>query len=345
MQEHQCDHAAGVGIESTDLPKPCYFLISVSTRLNLELCIKHGLAGFPSSAKGAWTFEEIQEGDFLSFLHGAKAYNLYRVVHRESIRNAEVLPPWPLITSKLSGKTYSFPFRLSLEPIRIFTEALVRIEFAYVAENLLLRGGYRKTHFQADQTTLQNASGMGTLADAKIDALELPPHETFTPRYTRKRNSVRVPEVIPFEETILQAAIRHWLLDENELRVFLREVGIEGISAPDLEVLGEKAFPEGHVDILLKERVPLGSAKKVVLEVKLGAARVDDLDQLQGYVDQLGAECKGAILVGAKFGKGLVQEASARGVKLARYSGLDPDWAEPLSFREICEKLNIEPIQ
>jgi hypothetical protein len=59
--------------------KPSYFLISVSTRENLELCIKHGLAGFPSGESGAWTFCEIQQGDFVSFLYGARAHNLYLV--------------------------------------------------------------------------------------------------------------------------------------------------------------------------------------------------------------------------------------------------------------------------
>ena len=49
--------------------RPSYFLVSVSTRENLELCIKHGLAGFPSGESGAWTFCEIQEGDFVSFLY------------------------------------------------------------------------------------------------------------------------------------------------------------------------------------------------------------------------------------------------------------------------------------
>lgn len=50
-----------------------YFLISVSNRKNLELCIKYAMAGFTNSINGAWTFVEINEGDFISFLYGAKA--------------------------------------------------------------------------------------------------------------------------------------------------------------------------------------------------------------------------------------------------------------------------------
>lgn len=112
------------------------------------------LAGFTNSINGVWTFLEIQEGDYVSFLYGAKAYNLYIVRRKEAIKDAETMPPWEPITFRQSGRTYYFPFRLYLNTVRRFEESLVRAEFAYVAENLLLRGGYRKTHFQADQTTL-----------------------------------------------------------------------------------------------------------------------------------------------------------------------------------------------
>jgi len=124
-----------------------YFLISVSNKTNLELCIKYALAGFTNSINGVWTFLELQEGDFLSFLYGAKAFNLYKVENKESIREANKIGPWPSVTFRMSGRTYYFPFRIFLTPIREFTEPMVKQEFAYVAENLLLRGGYRRTHF------------------------------------------------------------------------------------------------------------------------------------------------------------------------------------------------------
>src|SRR5712664_2923071 len=163
---------------------PSYFLISVSTRENLELCIKHGLAGFPGGESGAWTYCEIEQGDLLSFLYGARAHNLYRVTKREAIRDAGTLGPWKPLTFRETGKTYYFPFRLHLQPIRVFNEPLVRAEFAYVAENLLLRGGYSKTHFQADQTTLQSVSEMGTLAKGALVPFHAGEHTTFTPRFT-----------------------------------------------------------------------------------------------------------------------------------------------------------------
>jgi len=125
-----------------------YFLISVSTKLHLDLCLKHALAGFPNSTNGLWTFTETLENDFISFLYGARVFNLYKVTKKEAIKNAESLPPWPPVTSKISGKAYYFPFRLKLNPVREFIEPMVRPEFNYVAENLLLRGGYKKPTFK-----------------------------------------------------------------------------------------------------------------------------------------------------------------------------------------------------
>jgi hypothetical protein len=139
-----------------------------------------------NNISGVWTFEEIREGDFVSFLYGARAHNLYRVIKKEAIKDAESIPPWPPITFQQSGKTYYFPFRLYLKPIRKFEEPLVRAEFAYVAENLLLRGGYRRTHFQADQTTLQSVSQMGNLWSEYISPLKIASYETFTPHFTKK---------------------------------------------------------------------------------------------------------------------------------------------------------------
>jgi len=323
--------------------KPSYFLVSVSTRENLELCIKHGLAGFPSGESGAWTFCEIQEDDFVSFLYGARAHNLYRVKKREALRDAERLPPWKLLTFRETGKTYSFPFRLNLEPIRIFNELLVRAEFAYVAENLLLRGGYSKTHFQADQTTLQSVSEMGTLADGAIVPLHLGEHATFTARFTRSKDLARTPEVSRFKEPILQSAIRRHLMSETNLQALLSGVGFEGLRAGELEVLGEKALPEGHIDLLLKQRVPLGSGSKIPIEVKTKKAQPKDLHQLRGYMDELRGECPKGILVAGDFNKQVIGTAKEADIRLVRYV-LNADLTKTPTFEEIFQGLTLESV-
>lgn len=201
---------------------PSYFLISVSTRENLEKCRRYALAGFMDNISGVWTFSEIRVGDFVSFLYGAKAHNLYKVKDKEAIESAEKLLPWKPITFRESGITYHFPFRLYLAQVRQFEESLVRAEFTYVAENLLLRGGYRKTHFQADQTTLQNVSQMGSIFEGEVEELEMPRYTIFIPRFTKRGANVSKPHIFLLNETILQAVLRQYLSEYSNLKEFFR---------------------------------------------------------------------------------------------------------------------------
>lgn len=182
-------------------------MISVSNRENLELCKRYALAGFSDSINGVWTFCEINEGDFISFLYAARAHNLYKVEKKVAFHNALTLPPWKPITFKISRKTYYFPFRLYLSQLRKLEEPLIRAEFSYVAENLLLRGGYRKTHFQADQTTLQNVSQMGQKSLESVEPLEIS-SSTFVPQFSTSKSFLNAPYVFPFRELILQSAVR-----------------------------------------------------------------------------------------------------------------------------------------
>ena len=68
-----------------------------------------------------------------------------------------------------------------------------------------------------------------------------------------------------------------------------------------MEVLGEKAFPEGHVDLLIKEAVRKGISRKVVLEVKAGAATRKNIEQIRYYMQVLGEECVGGVLIARSF--------------------------------------------
>lgn len=321
-----------------------YFLISVSNLENLELCVKHALAGFTNSINGVWTFCEVIEGDFVSFLYGAKAHNLYKVISKEALKGAQDLPPWKPVTFKMSGKTYNFPFRLHLLPVRKFSESLVRAEFAYVAENLLLRGGYRKTHFQADQTTLQSASQLGDLCNEKTD-LVLDDYETFVPRFTKSRTEVSSPEVFFFVEIILQALIRQYLSREENLAAFLGQIDLRTLNTSKLEVLGEKALPEGHIDILIKEAVPMGLSRKIVIEVKSGVAKIQDIAQLSSYLHEMGSECLAGILIAKDFSGKVLEEATKQGIHIFRYELNTFNNNTSVSFNELQEGFQLVKLQ
>lgn len=316
-----------------------YYLIAVANRKNLELCIHYALAGFSSSLMGAWAFVELQEGDFVSFLYGARVFNLYEVAHKEAWLKAEDAPPWELITFR-SGLTYYFPFRVWLKPVREFNEPLVRAEFAYVAENLLLRGGYRKTHFQADFTTLQYASQLGTSWQYEVAGLDYTPNGTFEPMFVRRKSDAL--PLFRWHEVILQAAIKQLLQMPEHLHRFVEANDLPFKHGVSVEVLSEKALPQGHIDLLLKDAVPIARATKVPVEVKLGRAGKRDLDQLRSYMNELD-ECSCGVLVAADFPKVLRDEAWRRNIGLMQYT-LNLDLTQPKPFITIVSNLNLVPM-
>ncbi len=318
--------------------KPNYYFIAVSTRENLELCIKYGLAGFTNSKNGAWAFVDIREGDFISFLYGARAYNLYKVEKKSAIENAENLPPWTNITFKVSGKTYYFPFRLELNLIREFNEPIVRLEFAYIAENLLLRGGYAKTHFQADQTTLQNVSSMGKKFEGNVERIKYTHITQFNPNLTFDKNQVKIPYIYKLEELFLQSIIKHKLYNQSNLIKFLKDTNFDEVLNLNLEVLSEKALMQGLVDILLKESVPIGTSKQIIIEIKTNKASLKDVKQVENYVKELGNECLGGVLIAKDFQKKLFPNNS--NIKLIKYSFENVDKGI-YAFEDLVGSLNL----
>ncbi len=268
--------------------------------------------------------------------------NLYKVVKKHALAEFRDAPPWPPVTFRQSGKTYYYPFRLWLRLERELNEPVVRSEFAYVAENLLLRAGYRKTHFQADQTTLQLVSQMGQIRRGEGVHLGITDPATFIPRFSRRKTEWSKPTVCPFNELILQAAIRHKIAEMAELARVLTLLGLESIGAENLEVLSEKAVSEGHVDVLIKDCVPIGVANKIVLEAKLGKAKKDDLLQVKAYTDEFGPECISRVLIAEDFSKGMAAQAMNLGIRLFRYN-LDLEWDGPKTFEEIVMALRLAP--
>ncbi|MDL1957495.1 MAG: hypothetical protein LWW95_10715 [Candidatus Desulfofervidus auxilii] len=316
-----------------------YFLISVSNRWNLNLCIKYSLAGFTNSINGFWAFLDIDVGDYISFLYGARVYNLYRVVEKRAYRNAGNLPPWPPITFKISGKTYYFPFRMYLEKKRVLNEPMVRPEFAYVAENLLLRGGYRKTHFQADTVTFYNVSNMGELFSGVEEKLFISA-ETFTPRIVFRREMQMVPEKYYFCELILQSLIRRKIRHKyikNIANIFGLPEDIE------YDVLGEKALPEGYVDIFIKNKHPSTHNYKIIIEVKTGNVGKTDIEQVEKYLNEIGPECVGGIIIGKKFPRKILKNPP-KNLILIKYRFENLDKNKEYTYRELLEMLKLETI-
>jgi len=300
--------------------------------------MKYALAGFTNSINGLWTYLDIEEGDYISFLYGARVRNLYKVIKKVAYKNAENLPPWPPVTFKMSGNTYYFPFRLFLKQEREFDEPMVRPEFSYVAENLLLRGGYRKTHFQADTITFYNVSEMGKPFDGRTDSLDLKA-ETFEPKITFRREFQKIPEKFYFKELILQSLVRKKMRDLifNEI---LNHFNIDN-KHDEFEILGEKALPEGFVDIFIKLKHPAGRNKYILVEVKTGRAQKRDIVQLKNYLREFSDEAVGGVLIAKDFPKRLPDESKVLPVKY-HFSQLNED--STFTYKELLNLLHLEVI-
>jgi hypothetical protein len=315
-----------------------YFFIAISTKENLEICERYAYAGFPDTINGVWAYSDIKVGDYVTFLYGARAHNLYQVAKKEAIADARDVPPWKPIYFRESGRTCYFPFRLHLKPWREFEEPLARPEFMYVAENLLQRGGYWKTHFQADQTTLQNVSQMGERFKGSLELLEMPQYETFTPKFVRGKKA-RIHETYQFREVILQSLLRQHLSQPKFFKDFLNKLNLHEFAIHEFEVLGEKALPEGYVDILVKEARPKGEVKQIIIEVKLGRGTKSDVEQLNSYVGEIGEECLAGVLV-AKHGPRKIKVENGR-IHLMGYEFEGINLGVPQTFDELLSKVRV----
>jgi len=115
---------------------------------------------------------------------------------------------------------------------------------------------------------------------------------------------------------------------------------LSGVGPGDMEALGEKALPQGHIDILIKERTPLGSPRIIAVEVKMGQARPEHVEQLWGYKAELGPDCIGGALIVGEVPTKVHQVAQAKGIAIVRYHFDLQD--EPLTFAQLCGALKLE---
>jgi hypothetical protein len=231
---------------------------------------------------------------------------------------------------------------LYLRPVRKFEEPLIRAEFSYVAENLLLRGGYRRTHFQADQTTLQNVSQMGEKYSQNVEYLESS-GPTFIPEFSTTNSLVHIPYIFHFRELILQSAIRNYLCEKEKLQKFLEDISVDEVKAENLEVLGEKALPVGHIDIFIKEAIPIGESRNIMVEIKVGKAVTGDFGQLEDYLKEVGPECLKAVLIARDFSKRNLSAFKDRIIPL-RYD-ISCNLSTPRNFQELIKCVTLEKIE
>lgn len=315
-----------------------YFFAAVSTRQNLEGCEEFCLAGFPDTRNGVWAYVDIDIGDFVSFLYGGRAHGLYKVVKKEVLKKPKLLTFWEPITTK--KRVIYFPYLLRLKPVRELDEPLARSEFLYITENLLRRGGIRKSHFQADQTTLQNVSQMGKISGRKPKVLPLKQYKTFTPRFVKGRAKANPPEVNQFVEKILQSLLRQHLSKPDIFEAFLKQMDLRDLLGIKFEILGELALERGYVDLFIKESEPRGIVKKIAVEVKTGKIGVGDVKQLSAYIDELGNECIAGVLIGKQIARNVTCPPN-QNIYFWKYTFGELKLEKPHTFKELLSTIRL----
>lgn len=311
-----------------------YFHIAVSNRTNLDLCREHGVAGFPATENGDWAFADISVGDYVSFIFGARIFDLYRVTGKTAIENPEEVPPsWnPL---EFDSQPIRFPFRLQLNRLRDFEEPFVRQPFRYVENELFRRGGYQKTHFQADRQTLQNVSKLGE--DVPREGMSLSNEaEDVTPKWKRSQGGFDRPEVCRFREEILQAALRQYFTEPANLEPVASHFDIPSEELRNAEILSEHALPEGYADILVKT----GEGTHLPIEVKLNRAGQETVEQVRGYEQQL-RNCPGSVIIAGTIGRDI---ADGENLLLYRWSS-SLDLSRPQPFDDIPSSLSFTRVE
>ena len=321
---------------------PNYFLVSVSNHNNLVLCRKYCLAGFPNTANGFWTYLEVEEGDFVSFLYGAKIWDLYRVEEKVAVEGADESPEWQPV-----GRDRSyFPFRLKLKPVRYFEESLVREKFSLVAESLLPRTGYRKTHFQADQATLEAVSGVGKPHIGEVHAWE-ECGTRFTPKINFEKGITGPRKVYQFRELVLQALLKKHLRAATNLEAFLSAIGCTITDDQSMEVLGELALSEGQVDAIIKGTFKGGSSNIIAIEVKKDRATKKDAKQLNQYMktidEAIDAKCRGGVLVAKSFAPATEAYAREKDLHIFSYDFNSVDPNKDHNFEDLLAAFDLRP--
>jgi RecB family endonuclease NucS len=205
----------------------------------------------------------------------------------------------------------------------------------------LLRGGYRKTHFQADETTLNFVSTIGISVNKKYNKIwENKP--TTRPKINFE-NKLNVPESFPFEEKILQVLIKEYIKNNtnNILNDILNHFNINE-NPNNFETLSEKALSSGHVDLLIKRKHPIGKDYKIIIEVKKNKSGKKDVEQLAKYMGEL-EDCIGGILVAKDFAKTCFKQISKINKKILfiSYDFENLDITKDYIFQDLLDILNL----
>ena len=120
-------------------------------------------------------------------------------------------------------------------------------------------------------------------------------------------------------------------------------MGLRDLVGRKFEVLGELVLERGYVDLFIKELEPRGIVRKIVVEVKVGKIKMNDVEQLSAYMDELGDECIAGALIGKQIARNIICPPN-RNICFFRYTFDKLKLEEPHSFEELLSTIRLLPM-
>ena len=85
----------------------------------------------------------------------------------------------------------------------------------------------------------------------------------------------------------------------------------------------------------------MGLARKIVIEVKTGLAKLQDISQLRMYLDEMGNECLAGVLIAGNFSRKVLEEARRQGINTFEYKLSVFERDVPVTFNEIKNTIQL----
>lgn len=96
--------------------------------------------------------------------------------------------------------------------------------------------------------------------------------------------------------------------------------------------------------MFIKDAYPKGKSRKVVIEVKTGVAKLEDIAQIRNYMDEIGEECVGGALIAQNFPRNILQKVDREKIKLFAYSFKGKDCDSVYLFDDLRKRFQLENI-
>lgn len=129
--------------------------------------------------------------------------------------------------------------------------------------------------------------------------------------------------------------IRCWLKSRTNRQELFGHAGFEWLAETDVEVIGERALPEGYADILIQDDATSSSA---VFEVKLSKTEGEHFIQVSNYLKNMNSKST----LGFIISKGVAGEIPTKSNIVQIICNFERPFTVPMTFSELVNSLRLK---